>query len=147
MVKFPTDEGLIFILCDDFRHEGNGKMSIFGVYGDTMMVAQPLAQERVALPSLGLYIAFKDGVGKFQMSIELIAPDNVVLIPGGTVQPVEKQSVGWMNVALKLSPFEGVFGEYDIEISLQDEGGGKKKYTRLFTISRPPAIQVSRVVH
>ena len=147
MSKFPSDESLVFILCDDFRHEGSGKMSIFGVYGDAMLVDQPLAQERVALPSLGVYIAFKDGIGKFQMSIQLIAPDNKVLIPAGTAQQVEKHPVGWMNVALKMMPFEGTFGEYDLEIALQDESGGKMKYARTFTIDRSLANKATHVVH
>lgn len=135
MNKFPTDEKLVLILCDDFRHEGNGKMSMFGLYGDNLQVVQPPEQKKVVLESLGIYAAFRDGVGKFKMTVLLTAPNDKELLPAGEPQLVEKKSDGWMNIALKLVPFSGEIGDYTLRISLQDDAGKKREYTRTFTIS------------
>jgi hypothetical protein len=139
MNKFPTDEKLILILCDDFRHEGNGKMSMFGLYGDNLQVVLPLDQTKVVLESLGVYAAFRDGEGKFKMTVLLTAPNDKTLLPPDELQLVEKKSNGWMNIALKLVPFNGEIGDYTLKISLQNDAGEKREYTRNFTIGRQSA--------
>jgi hypothetical protein len=136
MSKFPTNSGLILMLCDDFRNDGGGKISLFGMYSDSILVELPPAQEKVILPSLGIYIAFRDGVGQFKMSIVLTDPDNTELIPAGSAQTVEKPPNGWMSLAFKLMPFEGALGEYWLQILLEDENGIKTEYSRIFSIRR-----------
>jgi hypothetical protein len=136
MSKFPTNAGLIFMLCDDFREDGGGKISLFGIYADAILVQQPLAQEKVSLPSLAFYIAFRDGAGRFRMSMGLTGPGNAVLIPEGEAQPVEKMPDGWMSVAFKIVPFEGPLGKYRLNISLEDEKSNKTEYSRTFSIRR-----------
>lgn len=138
MNKFPTDQKLILILCDDFRHEGGGKMSMFGLYGDNLQVVQSPEQTKVVLESLGVYAAFRDGIGKFKMTVSLTAPNDKALLPASEPQSVEKKSNGWMNIALKMVPFNGEIGDYTLKISLQDDAGEKREYTRTFTISRQP---------
>jgi hypothetical protein len=136
MSKFPTNAGLIFMLCDDFREDGGGKISLFGIYADAILVQQPLTQEKVALPSLAFYIAFRDGTGKFRMSIGLNGPGNTELIPAGEAQTVEKMPEGWMSVAFKVVPFEGPLGKYWLNITLEDEKSAKTQYSRVFSIKR-----------
>lgn len=135
MSIFPTDEKLIFILCDDFRHEGDGKLSVFGLYGDNLVVPANLKQ--VLLQSLGIYVALRDGVGHFKMSVEVSGPNNATLIPRGPAQQVEKKPDGWMNVALKVAPFQGVLGAYVMKILLENSEGARKEYVRTFSISNP----------
>jgi hypothetical protein len=136
MSKFPTNAGLILMLCDDFREDGGGKISLFGIYADAIIVQQPVTQELVVLPSLALYIAFRDGAGKFNMSIGLTGPGNTELIPAGEAQSVEKMPDGWMSVVFKIVPFEGALGEYWLQILLEDENGIKTEYSRTFSIRR-----------
>jgi hypothetical protein len=139
MSIFPTDEGMIFMLCDDFRNEGNGKISMFGLLGDNVLVDQPLGQEKVVLQSLGVYIAFRDGMGNFQMSIGLTAPDKTTF-PTKAAQQTEKKPEGWMNIAFKMMPFQGALGNYTLKITLEDEAGTKREYTRTFSIQRQPVV-------
>jgi hypothetical protein len=139
-MSFPTDEALFFMLCDDFRHADDGKLSIFGVLGDKVQVKQPLTQKLVALRSLGMCLFFRDGLGKFQMSMGLTAPGNKVMLPMGTKQQVEKKSDGWMNVALKFEPFSGESGDYILNISLTDGDGKEKVYKKSFSINIQPEV-------
>jgi len=128
----------MFMLCEDFREEGGGKLSIYGVIGDNIQVDLPDTQSKVAFPSLGLIMIFRDGVGKFQMSNRLTFPNKQALPTSEMKQSVEKRSDGWMNVAIKLMPFHGQIGEYNLGISLIDEHSVKKDYTRAFSITRRP---------
>lgn len=137
---FPSDEKMVFILCDDFRNEGNGKLTLYGIYGENLQVLPPLTQEKVTLQTLAVYAAFTDGLGNYKMTAEISGPGNVVLMPRGAAQPVEKKSNGWMNIALKMAPFQGKLGDYVLKITLENGEGGKKEYKRTFTIEFPPKI-------
>ncbi|KXS30653.1 MAG: hypothetical protein AWT59_3218 [Candidatus Gallionella acididurans] len=138
-MTFPINENMIFMLCDDFRHEGGGKMSMFGMLGDNMRVNLPKDQNIVTLSSLGIYVAFKDGIGNFKMNVSLKSPDNKELIPQVEPQSVKKERAeGWMNVALKLSPFRSLLGKHILKVKLKDAEGGEAEYIRTFNIDREP---------
>lgn len=139
MNQLPSIEKVVLILCDDFRNEGNEKMSIFGVYSDTLFVKIPDTENSINLTSLGIYVAFRDGVGNFKMSIQLSDPNNVNLLPVTLPSPVVKKPDSWMNVALKFMPFLGIVGSYKLNISLEDEQNNRREYPLQFFIKRSPS--------
>ena len=65
MSQFPNKDNVVLILCDDFRNEGDGKISIFGVFSDSIYVVSTNESGIAALPSLGIYVIFRDGLGEF----------------------------------------------------------------------------------
>ena len=134
MSQFPTNDGLFLMLCDDFRHEGDGKLSIFGVFSDSVVVQELDAQGNVSLASLGIFLAFRDGLGNFKMSMAITSPKKTELIPPAPPQPVEKKTDAWMTVAIKLQPFLGTRGDYSLKISLEDENGIKREYVKPFYV-------------
>lgn len=132
MSKFPSIDRTFLMICDDFRHEGDGKLSIFGVLSDTALVNASDTKTDVGLQSLGIYIAFRDGLGKFKMTMKVTNPKQVCLVPEDEARPVEKKADGWMNIALKIQPFRGPLGIYTVQVILEDDMKIKNEYSMSF---------------
>jgi len=135
MKNFPSDSGIVFLVCDDFRQEAGGKSTLLGVYGDTVVIegaTQDVSDGEIAIPSLAFYIAFSDGDGEFAVSFELFGPNMRSLLPSGAKQTVVKKPEGWMTLAFKMMPFPAQEGTYSLNILLDE-----KKYVRNFYVQRP----------
>jgi len=142
MSRFPTNDSLFLMLCDDFRHEGDGKLSIFGAFSDTVLVVLSDPQAKIMLTSLGIYLAFRDGFGHFKMTMRITSPNKTELLPERERVPVEKTPDEWMNVAIKLQPFSGTTGDYILRISLEDESGTTQEYVKPFYIKLKPQAPI-----
>lgn len=134
MKKFPSDNGLIFLVCDDFRQENGGKTTLLGVYGNTLVAEKGKEngnEEEFAIPSLAFYTAFSDGEGEFTASIQVKGPDGTLLLPPDTKQIVSKKSDGWLTLAFKMMPFRITPGTHTLVIYLDDKEYARDFYVQL----------------
>lgn len=137
MKKIPSDSGLVFLVCDDFRQEQGGKCTLLGVYGNTVVVEKDEKGQQLpgdhALPSLAFYLAFSDGDGEFEAALELTDPNGQSLLPSNARQTVLKKSDGWLTIAFKMMPFPVIEGTYTLRLMLDDQ-----QYTRGFVVRLAP---------
>lgn len=76
--KYPTK--VIFVLADMVRQEIGGKHTIIGAYaGDKLLLNSEAlgiikSGNAVVLPTLALYVIFKDGEGDFSLSMQVKRP-------------------------------------------------------------------------
>ncbi len=137
MKSLPTENGIVFLICDDLRQEQGGKTTLLGVYGDTVMVEEPAGGTpggEPILPSIACYFAFSDGEGEWVGELQVIGPDGKELLPPGATQPMVKKEAGWMAVAFKIMPFKALPGTYSVLIRLDG-----KEYVRKFNVQMASA--------
>src|SRR5437867_1978542 len=115
----PADEiprEITSLLCDDVRQELGNKLSLMGVYGDSIIVPEVPA----VLPRLFLFKSFQGGQGDYKIVLDLITLDKtsvfqeVVLKDFGTVTA----NSGW-NGVLGVAPVRlDKVGEYKALVTL-----------------------------
>jgi hypothetical protein len=114
------------VLCDDIRHENNGKLLFVGVYSDLVQVAKLPLQMR----SLGLAVKAKVfSTGKMTFSVSVGDPNGNTLIDanGELNYDGEVGHVIWLPIVVgpALLPTEGV---YTVRIALGDNAPIHEKF-------------------
>lgn len=138
MSKLP--DTAIFLLCEDIRQEPYGKASLLGVYGGNEIgvpAGQSMGENSIMmLPMLCIYVAFPDGDGKFNATVNVLDPFGVAIADDKAGREVEKKSPGAMTMHFKFAPFELKFGTYKIVVGLDN-----KKYPWSFLVHEVAAIK------
>lgn len=130
--KYPTNEGLNFIVCDDIREEQNNKLILVGVYGGGDILFEPKGSDDVVynLPSLALFFQFLDGFGEFNGSFELVDPSGNHVINHADTGVLTKKDTGALVFYAKVNNFNvKEFGQYKAVMRLDDE-----EYEKVFQI-------------
>lgn len=123
----PTDEQVVFLLCEHIRQEQGNKLTLIGLYSGGNIIF-PHA-DGMNLPSVSMLFIFSDGVGSFKGRFALIDPDGNAMLDhdwGEMSKTLEHK----MNMIVQVSPFKAKIGEY---IARADLDG--YIYERRFTIS------------
>lgn len=108
-----TEQSILFeslVLCEDIRHENNGKLLFVGVYSDLVQVAKLPLQMR----SLGLAVKAKVfSTGRMTFSVSVADPNgNALLEANGELNyDGEPGHVIWLPIVVgpALLPTEGVY--------------------------------------
>ena len=76
--QFPTDEKLVFYVCDAIRAEANNKLGLLGIYlgGDIILEKGT----PTVLPTLGVFFQFMDGAGEFKGRLQVMTPSKDIPI-------------------------------------------------------------------
>ena len=114
------------VLCDDIRHENNGKLLFVGVYSDLVQVAKLPLQMR----SLGLAVKARVfSTGRITFSVSVADPNgNALLDANGELNyDGEVGHVIWLPIVVgpALLPTEGV---YTVRIALGDNAPIHEKF-------------------
>lgn len=127
--QFPTDSRCTFILCDAIRQEAGGKVSLLGVFANGEIVSAPGVSLPTSMP-LAFYFLFIDGVGRFDLKIDVMTPSHKLLVDG-PVNPVEKLANKNLTVAIQLPLVDlAEAGQYTFTVKLDSQ-----TYTRPFTLT------------
>jgi hypothetical protein len=129
MKTYPSDEKFVFLLADDFRQEVGGKLTILGLYpGSGINVEQNLTS--VTLQSLSNILIFQDGHGIFSVKIQMIDPDDNILLESDYGQISKDKDVNMVIVA-RVAPFKVPrMGRFKSVLFLDG-----RRYERLFPIT------------
>lgn len=141
--RLPPAKQVRFVLCEDARQEMSGKSILIGVYpGEIIVVHNPKVPEGTtavaALRSVCLVFFVGDGVGRFEASIKITAPDDTIAFEQ-KVGSVALEADGTATIVGQIQPFlVKAFGAYMVTLSLDD-----REYPFEFTVreaaTQPPA--------
>ncbi len=102
------------VVCEDVRQEVNGIQSLIGV-----LTVVPAANAPVGILKIAIWTRWSNGLGKFQQTARILAPDNVTVIGDATVD-FEIKNIA--SNATNVNFFAGVqfpsFGIYTVEVAL-----------------------------
>jgi len=130
--QYPSDQGLLFLLCDDVRVGEGQKPMLFGLYPDRKMVVPSPLPPRASIESLALFAAFTDGEGTFQARLEVTDPEGKPA-PQQPAREVVKEVDGVLTIVSKFIPFPVKVGEFTASFYLDEH-----RYTRNFRVQERP---------
>lgn len=117
----PSDQNVEFILCENVRPEGDGKISILGYIATPEIIVPATAATQVGVNgiTLGLIFILRDGEGTFPGgSISLTDPAGMSL-GQGALNPIEKK-IGEANIIFINVPLMPVttMGDYLVTLNI-----------------------------
>lgn len=127
--QFPTDEKLVFYVCDAIRQEANNKMALLGIYlgGDIVLEEAP----PVVLPSLGVFFQFLDGAGEFAARLQVLTPKKDIPIDVDLKNITIKEGMRQTTaLTINVMKFE-VPGDYLFRLLLDD-----RAYDRVINVRK-----------
>lgn len=129
--NYPRKEDVAFILCDDIRREGNGKITLLGIYAsDEISVGREKDEgSNIEFQELSFYFTIKAGEGDFKSRAKICySPENqseetifdeefsvikkkdgVTAVAGFKISPIVLRSYGKYKVTLTLDDNEFTF--------------------------------------
>lgn len=119
MKKRLPDQDAVFLVCDDVRHEGSGKVSLLGLFGGgDVQISGPYTEGEV-IESLAIYCIFNNGEGEFQVRTKLTDPAGKE-----TLGPLEKARIDRGNkfgLTVRIRPFAVTsLGIYTLTVFIDD---------------------------
>ncbi len=122
----PKKREVRFLLAEDLRQEGLGKLSILGfIPGNRFAVGgdppKQIPGAAFVLPSVAFLFVIEGGEGKFGGHLRMFAPDGKTTVLDSPIQqPIEKVKGSPAVFGTGSRPFAGpAFGTYTIELALE----------------------------
>jgi len=116
-----------FFVADDARAEKDDKTTLVGLYmgAEVLMAPGVPVHLPVLLPGLAVVCVLYGGFGKYQMTADLLGPDNKPVAPPMTGE-VPKEKAKSLTLQFKIAPFPlHAFGKFQLTVHLQEDGQTK----------------------
>lgn len=128
MKKYPSEDELQLLVCEDVRAEEGNKHTLIGVFsGDTIYINDaPVAHGLMG--SLAIFARFLGGEGSFALQLGMTTPSGKQLLKE-EIRQAEKVANAAMVIVGKVVPFPLEPGKYTVVVKLDD-----KSYTRYFSV-------------
>lgn len=121
-----------FIVAEFVRNELGGKVTIIGAYAGGHILLSPSTTFPANFP-LAFYGVFEDGVGEFDVKLQILSPDDEVQVDGIIGKAIKKPDQA-LTLAFSIAPFRpNSFGEYRFKIMLDDKAFFEKFYVKAQT--------------
>lgn len=131
--KYPKDEAIKRLVCEQVRPELNNKLSLLGLYAGDHVIIHPATPDKkfpYTLARLAFMYIIKGGLGEFEAHFKLLDPENK---PANEVKlnPINLKLNGTSGIVVQLNnvQFNSV-GDYTAVLHL-----GNKKYNFPIVIS------------
>lgn len=131
---YPEKKDVTFILCDDVRREGNGKITLLGVYSSEEISVEREKDDdsNIELQELAFYFTIKGGEGEFKSRAKVCyspegkpeetifdedfsvikKKDGITAVAGFKISPIILRSYGKYTAALTLDETAFTFPFY-----------------------------------
>lgn len=131
------------LICEDVRLEPGGKMSLLGLYADSMFFSEAAwnGKNQAAIASLAFVVRLFGAEGDVNVKISFVKPDDSTLLPPAEFEQCNVKKENATSFVAKSGPLViDQLGEYKIVVEINDT----ETYTKPFRIGTQPDEEFAR---